>query len=216
MTEAEWHCCDDAGAMLDFLWQQRGVSPHWIDLRFGGDVRESDPRGDTEADLTRSLHRFYLACCRGIWKLLPQEASRRGVELAEQFLAGAATAEEVRKYNWDVEGAAFCINYNSAPEEIARWVAEVPALPTAELRGMLHPPEAADEIEPRELLQRAAYFADFAMIYPSLRPHGPPPASYRLFLSAAVLRRHVGYPGRAGESPAEARHAGQPRGRESD
>jgi len=39
MTEAEWNRSDDAGAMLDFLWQRRGVSPDEIDLRFGGDVK---------------------------------------------------------------------------------------------------------------------------------------------------------------------------------
>lgn len=196
MTEAEWHRSNDAGAMLDIFWQQRGVSVHWTDLRFGGDVRGDTSKGDT-ADLDRALHRFYLACCRGIWKLLPQEESRRGVEMAEQWLVGAVSDEELSKYNWHVEGAAFCIDYNTAPADIERWVGEVRGLPAAELRSMLHPPEAADEIEPRELLKRAAYFVDYAMIYPSLSPQGPPPASYRPFLSAEVLRRYVGYPGRA-------------------
>ena len=41
MTEGEWQVCDDAGAMLDALWQQHGVSPANIDLRFGGDMRGS-------------------------------------------------------------------------------------------------------------------------------------------------------------------------------
>jgi hypothetical protein len=44
------------------------------------------------------------------------------------------------------------------------------------------------------LLKRAAYFVDYAMVYPSLSPMGPPPASYRSFLSARVLREHVGSP----------------------
>jgi hypothetical protein len=194
MTEAEWHNSDDAGAMIDFLWQQHGVSPHGIDLRFGGDVRENDASEDAAADLDRTLHRFYLASCRGIWKLLPQEESRRGVEMAEQYLAGTVSGDELSKYNWHVEGAAFCIDYNAAPDDIGRWVAEIRALPATELRSMLHPPEAAYEIEPRELLKWAAYFVDYAMIYPSLSPKGPPPASYRPFLSAALLRQHVGYP----------------------
>jgi len=194
MTEGEWQVCDDAGAMLDALWQQHGVSPANIDLRFGGDMRGSAHSQDGLADLDRALHRYYLASCRGIWKLLPQEASRRGVELAEQFLAGAVSGEELSKYNWHVEGAAFCIDYNTDPEAIDRWVAEVRAIPEAELRSMLHPPEVVREIEPRALLLRAAYFVDYAMIYPSLRPKGPPPASYRPFLSATVLRQHIGYP----------------------
>lgn len=149
MTEAEWDGSDDAGAMLDFLWQRQGVSPDEIDLRFGGNVQASDARDD----LTRSLYRFYLASCRRIWPLLPQKASRRGVELAEQFLAGEATAEQVSEYNWHTEGAAFRIDYAAAPgdaEAIAQWVAEVRALPAGELRAMLFPPEMADEVEPRE------------------------------------------------------------------
>jgi hypothetical protein len=197
MTEAEWHRSDDAGGMLDFLWEQRGVSLHGNNHRFGGDVRSDASEGDS-ADLDRALHQFYLACCRGVWKLLPQEPSRRGVEMAEQWLTGAVSDEELSKYNWYTEGAAFCIDYNSSPDDTARWVAEVRALPAAELRSMLHPPETADAVEPRELLKRAAYFADYAMIYPSLRPLGPPPGSYRSFLSAELLRLHVGYPGQAG------------------
>lgn len=195
MTEAEWHRSNDAGAMLDFLWQRSGMSPDGIDLRFGSNVNASGA-GD---ELIRALCRFYLASCRRIWPLLPQEDSRRGVEIAEQYLAGEATAEQVNEYNWDTELAAFRIEYAAVPgdtEAIAQWVAEVRALPAGELRAMLHPPETADEVEPRELLLRAAYFADYAMFYP-LHPVGPPPDRYRPFLSAEVLRQHVGYPGPA-------------------
>ncbi|CEF49240.1 unnamed protein product [uncultured bacterium] len=194
MTEADWHHSSDAGVMLDFFWQQHGVSPCRIDLRFGGNVRETPSSRGAGADFDRALHRFYLVSCRGIWKLLPQEASRRGVELAEQFLAGTVSGKEISEYNWHVEGAAFCIDYNTDPEALDRWAAEVRAIPEAELRSMLHPPEAAQEIEPRELLKRAAYFVDYSMIYPSLSPKGPPPGNFRPFLSATVLRQHVEYP----------------------
>jgi hypothetical protein len=128
--------------------------------------------------------------------LLPHEESRRGVEMAEQWLAGAVSDEELSRYNWDVEGEAFCIDYNTAPEDVERWVAAVQALPAAELRSMVHLPQTADKVGPRELLRRAAYFADYAMVYPSLGPQAPPPVSYRPFLSAQVLRRHVAYTGR--------------------
>jgi hypothetical protein len=188
--------------MLDFLWHRRGISQNGLarlSLLFGGDLHESDAAERVGDDPTQSLHRFYLASCRGIWPLLPQLASRRGIELAEQFLAGTATAEQVSEYNWHTEGAAFVLDYNTAPEDIARWVDEVRAILDGELRAMLHPPETADEVEPRELLKRAAYFADYAMIYPSLRPTGPPPDSYRPFLSAEVLRQYVEYPGPAEE-----------------
>src|SRR5262249_43913611 len=128
------------------------------------------------------------------------EASRRGVELAERFLAGEVTAEQLREYNWYTEGAAFFFDYTKADDkegmdDIARYVLEVEAIPVQEFRAMFHPPTMADEIEPRELLKRAAYFADYAMIYSDLRKRRPPPMSYRQFLSAEVLRQHVAYPG---------------------
>lgn len=185
MNEEEWLSSDDAGAMLEFLCDRRRI------------LSES-----AQDSLTCSLHRFYLASCRGIWALLPQEASRRGVELAEQLLTGKATAECVREYSRYTEGAAFCIDYAATDgdmDAIAGWIAEIEALPAHELRAMLHPPRTADEIGPRELLKRAAYFADFAMIYPNLRPRRPPPVSYRPFLSAVILRQHVAYPGPVGE-----------------
>ena len=195
MIETEWNSCADAGAMLAFLWQQQGASIYPVETRFGGDMRSPSASHGRGADVDRALHRFYLASCRGIWALLPQEASRRGVEMAEQFLAGTVSAAALTEFNYHVEGAAFCIDYNTDPIGIDRWVAEVRALPAAELRRILHPPEVADEIETRELLKRAAYFADYAMLYSSLTPKGPPPTNYRIFLSADVLREYVGYPG---------------------
>jgi hypothetical protein len=201
MTESEWHTSDDAGAMLDYLWARHGVSPHAIDVRFGDDMGDIPAAPGALVDLERALHRYYLACCRVIWKLLPQEESRRGVELAEQFVDGKVSDEEIRKYNWHVEGAELCIDFNTEPEAIDCWVAEIRALTEAELRSMLHPPEAAQLIEPRELLKRAAYFADYAMIYPSLSPKGPPTASYRPFLSPEVLRQSVAYPAATADKP---------------
>ena len=199
MTEAEWLDCNDAGVMLEFLWQCQGIQPRDIDLRFN--VREWTPAVEAVASLDRQLHRFYLASCRKIWRLLPQEESRDGVALAEQYLAGKVTWEEVNRFNWFVEGAAFTIDYNTEPANLNFWVEEVRAIPKAELGTILYPPEIALEIEPRELLQRAAYFVDYAMIYPNLRPKGPPPKSYYPFLSADLLREFVGNPfRRAGHS----------------
>jgi hypothetical protein len=190
MIEAEWNSCEDAGAMIDYVWRHFGGSTDYSDLLSGDDQR-GDPPNDALVGLGRVLHRFYVASCRRIWKLLPHEASRRGVELAERFLAGEVSADEINTYNYHVEGAAFCIDYNTAPEDIQRWVAEVRALPADELRSMLHLNQGDEDIEPRELLERAAYFVDYAT-YSS--PKRPPPPCYRLFLSAAELRQHVSYP----------------------
>ena len=64
MTDAEWTEADDAPRMIEALWHSH--------------------RGDV-ASLQRQLHRYYLASCRAIFRLLPQEASRRGIEMAERY-----------------------------------------------------------------------------------------------------------------------------------
>jgi hypothetical protein len=177
MTEAEWFETDDAPRMIEALWQ----------------FQQHDVAG-----LERQLHRYYLACCRAIWRLLPQEESRCGVLVAERRLAGAVSTEEFDKANYHAEGAAFNIDYNCDPEAIQQWIEQTRAIPDAELRAMLHPPEAALQIETRELLKRAAYFVDYAMLSDRLIPKGPPPSSYAPFLSAGLLREVFGNPFRLG------------------
>jgi hypothetical protein len=189
MNEADWQICDSAAAMLDALWSPREPAFE----RFVSSTSAKE-HSRLEAELSRALHRYYLASCRAIWSLLPQQESRRGIELAEQLLSGVVSEADVQAYNPYVEGAAFCIDYNTKPDAIDEWVAEVRAIPEAEWQFTLHPPESVREVEPRELLVRAAYFADYAMMYPWLRPEGPPPESYRLFLSAPLLREYVTYP----------------------
>jgi hypothetical protein len=68
VTEAEWHGGDDPGAMLEFL---------------------RDKAGDRKKRL------FMAACCRGVWRLLPDPRSRRAVEVAEWYADGAATRREL-------------------------------------------------------------------------------------------------------------------------
>jgi hypothetical protein len=68
MTEAEWLESSDPRAMLSFLQE-------------GGKVSN------------RKLRLVAVACCRLNWGLLPSEAARKVVELAERFVDGMATAE---------------------------------------------------------------------------------------------------------------------------
>lgn len=69
MTEAEWLSCTELDKMLDFL---RHIG------RFS--VRKS--------------RLFGVAVCRRIWHLLPHEASRNAVEVAERFADGDATIND--------------------------------------------------------------------------------------------------------------------------
>ncbi len=68
MTEQEWLECAGPEPMLEFLR-----------------VKASD----------RKLRSFAVACCRSIWHLLPNEAARTVVLVAERFADGLATDEEL-------------------------------------------------------------------------------------------------------------------------
>ena len=108
-----------------------------------------------EADFVWLTHRYQLACCRAIWRLLPIEASRRGIEVAERWIEGRATREEFGLAEWQAEGAAFFLDpceyeledempqaredrlrYEADREaRIAPLLQEVEAMPPDELRG---------------------------------------------------------------------------------
>ncbi len=176
MDELWWYETTDAYRMLEALWRQ----PH-------RDVRI----------LKYNLHRYYLACCRAIWELIPDEDIRWGIEIGEQYLVGEIDAKELNRINYYVEGAAFNIDYNCDPEAIEQWVDQLRSMPKQHLRVLLHSHETNWDIEPRELLKRAAYFADFAMMYSELLTGGVPPESYAPFLSAKLLRQFVGNPFRS-------------------
>lgn len=70
MTEAEWLACDQPQRMVDFL---RG--------------RASD----------RKLLLFAVSCYRHIFPLLNEQRSRNAVLVAENFIEGAASLEELRQ-----------------------------------------------------------------------------------------------------------------------
>jgi hypothetical protein len=89
MTEEQWLQSGDVSLMLRWFRQE------W--------------RGE-EADLNRLLQRYLLACCRRIWRLLPMEKSRRGIEITERYIKGTATREEFAEAEWHAEGAAFYVD----------------------------------------------------------------------------------------------------------
>ncbi len=179
MTYEEWLLCTDVPAMLAVLWEAHV---------------------DEDATFARRMHCYLLACCRRIWRLLPQEDSRRGIEVAERYLMGAATVEELQAVKWYVEGAAFNIDYNVNPESIQRWVEDVQSLPARGLAAMLSPPGDIVGVDARELLLKAAYFADLASNYPFSRVSSWAWTKYSLFLYADLFRKQFAFPfqGQAG------------------
>jgi hypothetical protein len=75
MTEAEWLACEDPLDLLLFIRQHRGM------------------RRQTKQ---RKQRLFSAACCRRIWALISDPASRASVEVAERFADGLVTGEELR------------------------------------------------------------------------------------------------------------------------
>jgi hypothetical protein len=192
MSAEQWKHSEDPVAML------KALRASW--------------RGD-DAELVRLTHRYLLACCRAIWKLLPMEESRNGVEVAERYIEGRASAEEFRWAEFEGEGAAFYLDpcgyeptEDEPPEERAAWlqyqeerkaiieplVEAVEAMPQEDLRRLVNLDARDGAISTRELLADAAYFCHSVIAYSSARPRASVIEQYGAFLSAALLREIVG------------------------
>jgi hypothetical protein len=78
VAEQEWLDCAEPAQLLGFL--RRRVSE-------------------------RKRRLFAAACCRRVWPLLPDERSRLGVETAERYADGAATAEELSRAEEEAQEA---------------------------------------------------------------------------------------------------------------
>jgi hypothetical protein len=76
MTEAEWLACDEPPRMLLAIRDQAR-------LRLGLKVSR------------RKLRLFGCACCRQVWRRLTGKGARHAVEVAERFVDGGATMEDL-------------------------------------------------------------------------------------------------------------------------
>jgi len=190
MTKDDWFQCNDAAIMIQYLWTREPF--HSIAEKF-----KNYPNSEDFTDyqnITLPLYKYYLACCREIWLLLPQEESKKGIRLAEQYIDGRVSWDKISEYNWDVEAAAFTFEYDSEPEKIKTWVKEAESFSGELISKILNNDDNKKKIDTRSLLMDAAYFADYAMIYPSIQPMGLPSSSYHKFLFHDLLREYVEYP----------------------
>jgi hypothetical protein len=188
MTKDEWLKCKNASLMIKFLWTQEPYSS--VAKKF-----EVYPTSEDWMDylsVEMPLYKFFLSSCRNIWSLLTQEESRKGIELAEGFIEGKVKWDSVSEYNWHVEGAAFCFEDPPDQERIDIWIKDVENH-SSDLINKFRI-EGKEEISTQELLKQAAYFADHAMVYPSIQPKGLSKDKYNKFLCPNLLRQYVNYP----------------------
>jgi hypothetical protein len=163
------------------------------------------------------LRRYYLACCRRIWRLLPPDAIRLGLEAAERHLEGAATPREVsywaqlaQDWGYMAEADLYAIStYNSVCDEqelpdesffsqsgrVQRWVDEITRIPSHKIRKMVRMTGDAVTPPPRRLLENANCFA-FSTIYWAVGSGEVRRGieAYGQFLSPHVLRATVCHP----------------------
>ncbi|MEP3422391.1 MAG: hypothetical protein ABJN35_11695 [Erythrobacter sp.] len=141
MTNEEWAASIDATEMLVSLYLER---PTYFQ------------------EIVPELHKFLIACC---WKnkhLTPQKSLRDGLKGAEDRVAGKIDEDEFYRLNWHAEAAVFDLAYweTDTPEDVERIKAMIEGI--SDLEGMSFK-------DAREVMSRAAAFAETSMIYPWLR-----------------------------------------------
>ena len=92
MTNREWRRCKDPAKMIEAL---------------------KDIASDRKSIL------YMCAGCRFIWELLYDDQSKVAVEVAERFVEGLATIEELKRANWEAECPTF--QYDFEPGVWRTW-----------------------------------------------------------------------------------------------
>jgi hypothetical protein len=95
MTEAEWLTCADPAPMLEFLQGGMIVLVDELPLQ----AEREAIRTFIQDAVPRKLRHFACWCSRRIWDELWDERSRKGIEVAERYADGLATAEQLGNAN---------------------------------------------------------------------------------------------------------------------
>ena len=92
-----------------------------------------------------------------------------GVEAGEKYCRGEITWEEARETDWYSEASAFLFDYNDENlAEVASFVVQV-TQDRDKIERLLVSASWPEVQLVRELLRDAAYFANFALCYPTIR-----------------------------------------------
>src|SRR5262245_51206221 len=105
MTEQEWLAGAIPAAMVSFLRQRRASE--------------------------RKLRLFGCACCRRVWHLLPNEASRKAVDVAERFADGLAKRKDLKTAEMACQEEANESTHNNPGETVVRLGTLMPAFWTS-------------------------------------------------------------------------------------
>jgi hypothetical protein len=97
MTEAEWLGCEDPQKMLEFVQESGKASG-------------------------RKLRLFACACCRAVWHLLPDQRSRKAVEVSERYADGLVPAEKLKAVWGDMRWAANVAHRKDDDAAGVRWL----------------------------------------------------------------------------------------------
>lgn len=162
MTKEDWEASNSASDMLRFLHLKH---PNYLKA------------------LIPDLHRYFIACCWKIKHLIPQKHLRNGLRGAEKWIAGEIDDEELYRLNWYAEAECFALDYAKTQEDVEEIQTLINGIDG--LKGM----EFEDA---RQLLKKAAYFAEISMVYPKIN-HAPYVKSMckSQFVCADLLREHI-------------------------
>lgn len=140
------------------MWSKKSACEIVLELKLGGYLSANEDMN--------AVHRYLLECCRRIWVLLPDEGSRNGVVAGEEYLRGRISWEQARKYDYGSEGSAFMFDY---AEEGDQRVYEHINQNISSIHSLLVPPFDIADVSANRLLIDAAYFANFALLFPEIR-----------------------------------------------
>jgi hypothetical protein len=155
--------------------------PEWLESDDPLEMLESLRSCLSASEFDRYLVHYYLASCRRIWRLVPVDSIRSGVEAAQRYLDSEASpkdatywAARAKEHGDQADMDLLAIStFNEVLDElkrprdsfflqagrVRRWIDEVASIPANKLRKMVRLPPGCEPPSPRALLEDATWFA---------------------------------------------------------